>query len=1698
MRRLFKNISMMLMICLLVGIVFPALQPVFAADIFNPDIAYNSETGRWDIKWLPIDGTDTYSLSWHGPEGELDPRSDEEPDFDGTYDFISLPFLPDHIYDLAFSFKDSEGNQVYFQNRYGELVDEETLFYLADITFQGTSFNDVAVLGGLEDGEPELIQSNGETVRIISGSDPKVTLRWKVPTIWEASVNDILPVTHDDVDLDVLESGGTTHVDLDYPYFHIRMNEITDIVTERVFSTMVQEGTGENIVKQSGDPVNGFDVNGDVTTDDEFVYFTLDQTDGILPGTEYEDVNIKLTFRSGSSEAPYTRLYTGASSFLIENKDNIFQNTGGLITSIFTPLWFEASKVDIDKLELKIYKIESRNYTELYYKVQDAGSIVELLEDQGQSGSGIKLPDASIPDSTGWGSVIVEIPIDQDGNHPERFYRFVVTDGDSQTPLGSLAINLQTLGNDTGKPPVPREIQVEPIYNGKQEVVYENPSTPVSVHIPLSDVRISFEKPLSWRTQSWGNIISSPDDDSDFTFHLLLNTYLSDDIKLMETKEIGDEQVSVFVPIKETRMVSIGKHQLQEDPDDNNRLIFEMDGSKLFYDYVRDISLNDENDMDYDINGNPDYPTFLIPNTTYYLRMFSTRLRDHDDIVWTMRDELNFEENISYISPVVSFTTYPSQEIPVPLPNLVLDTDVEEELDPETGKPILNGITVDFPKILDDNDWLNYTNVTDGRHIVYDIYISDSTEEDSFILLEAPFIEPILETAYPDENPDAELSALVTAYPEGSGEALKPNTTYYFKAQAKLYVNGEEDPFIMSDMTPVKSITTPKTDSGNLDDLDRLPRTPVEFSIARDEEGELELTDGKVSLNWLHAEEDVTYEMVVTENKLSANATEEDYAEDIYNIGDDSHAGFLEVYEDYMTDSDDTELHIDVVDTSLDAVGFIYNEENTRIAYFPIDLPFLQPNHLYYFSLRAVRDRGTEDALYSSWVSIPVTTKMVDPPDFFEAVNDVQLGFNVRLYGGIPPEDVQIMLKKGYQSESAYVELSRAKYSVVRDGSKYYIRLYDLDPDTWYDIQPYYSDGDTKYWYDSDEEDWSSTDKEPLEMETRDTLNEIEVRFAGEDRYDYFLELRTDDDEDYITLEYDDDEDEESDYGYILEDGTRIAFYREKTYAYVEEDLDKYVYYAKMSNARRKKSDGTYQRVPLLSNTRYYIKVWARNVEDSKHLGPVTIRTDFNQDDYDKDYMKDQISELFETKADSITRKLYFTVEETKESVNRVLLKAARISNLMQTAGHSGVTVDISEEKPDAMKDIILIPYDILTAIQDTDGRLTIKLAGCEMTLTRNSLDLDALKESAQATEVTETMLEITAERKESGSRPAPAGYTYGSKVYDIGFDAVGMRRTYAEINEMIYDILKESDATGPFKYGILDRELTELLEKETTLTYQSYVELNNLISSVIDQVEEELSMYIRDILDGGRGLTASQISRREASGLYGGMKLKLLHGGSGGIVEPYMLINNAWEEPDGIKAWVFPYVLMTAKLSGEYVVFCIPQASIPATDGETNPDFERLAGKYDLQKVFGSRTLYPGDYVSGDKAVVLFEVITETENEVPGLSLPAKIQYYNLEEILTTSVFQTNINREQAACLVVEIYAYKTGILSKWMRPSTIPYIKNGEGLSDPIYHRLVIALDLGITELETDDTYAGDKPATVEELLTEVVTVLELLGEW
>ena len=72
-----KVLILFILVCFITGAFIPQTHYSFAANnVFNPTFTYNRNTNKWDIKWTPIDGTATFSVTWHGPDGSLGQQAD--------------------------------------------------------------------------------------------------------------------------------------------------------------------------------------------------------------------------------------------------------------------------------------------------------------------------------------------------------------------------------------------------------------------------------------------------------------------------------------------------------------------------------------------------------------------------------------------------------------------------------------------------------------------------------------------------------------------------------------------------------------------------------------------------------------------------------------------------------------------------------------------------------------------------------------------------------------------------------------------------------------------------------------------------------------------------------------------------------------------------------------------------------------------------------------------------------------------------------------------------------------------------------------------------------------------------------------------------------------------------------------------------------------------------------------------------------------------------------------------------------------------------------------------------------------------------------------------------------------------------------------------------------------------------------------
>lgn len=1673
MRTGFKRVISLLLILAFIFTSMPFMVKSFAQpDDINLQVSYNTLTNKYEVSCYSLTRPAKTEVYYHNPDGSLTYLIGEE-NYVNNRVIVSLDLKPDHIYDITMEL-------------YHNMTDEHPVavgkvYYLARLTFTGESFNVMAKMADIEDNDPVLIPSGslpGEAAVVKSGENPKIRLKWKIPTIYSESLGKITYLTSYEGDKAVLKDLSEPDVPIEKVCFQISMTVGRGSTRMLVFNTdydgghMIIEGNdqGDDVI------VEGISYGEPDSDGGGFVSVLLTREQGIEPGTEYENTNIGIIFKNeASDQIPIrrTKLQTDSGNrFLVSNIDNAFSNVGPSLSSIFTPMQIELSKVDTDKVEVKFRKITNGVYPQLYYQVQYAPRIDDLYS---QSDKWVKIPETSLPQEDEYGSEIITINI-PDITHPEYYFRVVYYDSSSALPRSSsLCINLQLLGIDTGKPPMPKEIEAETIYAGRKKV--EVPFTEISqgeVEIPLSDLQISFEKPLAWRAiEDWDDFRNQPYTDDDITFHIILSTYLPDtETDETPTKNIGlDRSLPVYMPVKQKRVLVLGKKNFTETPD--GRLMCTIPGDKLFYDYVNDKPLTAENNEDPSEDGTPgDYPDFLIPNTTYYMQIFTSRLRDNAEIdadVWGDAEGLNIDlrNRISFMSPIISFTTWPLTEQPVPMPDIILGIEPETNVDPATGDIFLEGISVSFERILTDADWARYTNVSGGKEIQYSIFISRNPSED-FVLAETLTVE------YPVQELIHRVVIKNFEKPDGSIEEILPNTVYYIKAHASLVVDGVV--IGRSADTAVKAITTPKIDSGGLEDIIRYPRTPSEFSIALDEDGQPILSDAYVTLTWLHAERDVTYEMVCTSVSISKDADVDEYKDDPYNHN------FLEVYHDFREPEDSYEIHLDVNSSKAERLGITVNE-NGKVT-LPIERDFLRPNRVYFFSLRAVRNRDLTDdegksiETVSRWVTIPVTTKMVAPPGFLEAVIDVEIGFNIECYlTGATADSMQVFIKKTGASEAEYVQLNRSQFTCVKDGSTFYFRIYNLESDQWYDIRVKNTLNDS--WYDGRYERWQSSPGYPVQAKTRDSLSEIEVRWEGRDPYDYFMEIRTDYEVEYRKLNY--ASYGRTDYGYDLPDGRRIRFYREKTNLYVQENSPYYIYYAKITN--------------LKPNTDYYIKLWAYNMEESLHIGPVTARTDFSQGDYDEGRRRDEVIDWFDQEAENLTKKLYWLIDIKDHGKVRAVIKDDKVSGLLKVARGSTITVDFSNEAVNPSCYEILIPYKTLETIEKYDSRLNLKFAGAEITLNRGSIDLEALKNEALSGSAREAMLLVTLNRKSTPGTKIPSGFTALSKFFDLNTTAIGSRLTYQEINHIIYNILKNPDETGPFEYGILDRELSKILSVLERYSYRSHVELKDLIKSVIAGVEKELSRYLKDVIDGGSGYLPDFAVKRTIREFPARIGVKLEYQYQNGYIIPYTNYGTGWKEATGAKAYVMQYVLFRAEKPGEYAVFVRSDSVIVQPGTQFEKDFSKLISRYDLSKVFGTGTIYPDNPISGNQAVMLFAVLTHKDDEVTGLTPVNKVTVLGLNDVITPAYLTGYMDNQASIAMAVKLYCSKANINPAYMNPSRIFNI--GSNVKPQLYRYVMLGFDLELADFSEGMTFKAEERTSIGMMLDMVSRVLEKFGE-
>jgi len=1627
MKQFTRVLAVAVTVCLL-NVILPFSQlNVFAASIPINVYVDDFSDGDLKIRWDSVMGAKSFRISYHTPEGLS--QSISSNDSVNTYTITGLE--SDFIYDIRVElFNNLDAT--------GSVIAEGLLFFLPRITFFASRVEQTrtAIPGG------------GYEI----GDKPRLNLKWRMPKVWNGSsvvdASTLGAVNYIKNSLNGLYNNG-----LDITSLNFRINISTSAATLNSGSSqsaLIIEYTGSGYtahVSGAEDvkvPVLGPDGNGYLSFDiigrkDENTPIPPAEANGlpdgdIFPGTVYY-MNIKPAFYNDAGETKYA-VTVGKPS------DMNGSILSGSHPYTYTSIRFQLSRDSSNNIYVKIYKINkgSLNMPRMFYEIQSSDdptipgdwTVRKTLDDsffpQGADNA------LTVISGVGLNNII--------------YYKIVVK---SDAPTDRLESDKlpYSLGEDTSKWAIPSGITIVDRELVTRKVTDANGK---EVLQKSSNITISWEKPANWN-----EIKQNTDPDKDIVFHILLNTNY-EEITTQPYPELKDEDVSYgYFPLKYRRVIYFSSKAVKEV---GNRLEYTIKGFELFKgEYFTGNYVDGNPEIVSENIDNPEgYPDFLLPNKVYYMQMFTTLAPYRQNPA---------PEEMSDKSVIVSFTTRAAFEMDVPLPKnfKVVKNDADVTIDDEDKIVVSNKVELEFDKV--NIKWENYVaDPTVSKAVYYDLYMSTRTDINSFTLVGSTE-NPKGDVVFVGANDDSStIRAVMGNFSPGTdaytlfGEKLRPNTTYYFVIRTRLSISTESEDK-MSKPSAILAVTTVRGIMGEPDESAKKPLAPTDFNIAKDENGNPLVDSLSVVFSWNRAENDVVYEIICTSRRVEPNEGDYDGSEDAI------FQGFNATFGNVILDPSLSEL----------PPNFEYNPAS-RECRFTVD-SWLFPNRLYYFSIRAVkRDDPTN---YSLWVSIPVTTIMIEQPSMLEAIKDAQLGFYFRDEDAhARTEDYKIYIKS--QDDLRYGQVARHRYNIVRIGTTNYVRLSNLEFDTYYDISVYKGDN-----------------SEPIysaeSLKTRDGSHELEVRWRGLPGYKYELAIKTWTDDDYIELS---DEDLEE---YINYDGKILPYYREKDNRASSQNFE--YFYARIKTYPVKMQDGSIKHVELKSNTKYYVKVRAVRVDPvdstivsySKYIGPVEVRTEFNQADYDEEDNNNRKEAQFLDKIRDFEKALYWRIDIRNGNYNKLLLKEDRMVNAIQNNGPYSFTLDISDITQGAGTDVIYIPASVIEALKTDNTSLAIRTLGAEYTLRPDTVDTSskevvALRENPNVKGI---YYKFTIKRLQRSSRSLPEGAETASQINNVSLEAVGTSFTYSQIRDEIHNRLYNKES------GLVQEKLNKLLSKDNQKGKAT--DIDEAILQLIGEIEEELSIFLKNRIDSTTGSYSIVVGTRTIRDFDKPMVTRLTFEDKAGLKVPGVCYEGEgkWKKVLSNTVYIANTALFNTVKTGEYsvLVFAVSPTDVP-DDYSYSDDIKTLMSKYDLKEVFGNlESFYPEDNVKVKEIILLYERIANKEGASHGLTINQKAEKYGLKSLVGVGGVARDVTRQEVAFVIMKVYCEKTGVNIQNLMPKRYVYIGDEKDIEANFLKSVLLVLDLEVMSAGENGKFEPKKPVTRAELAASIVKILKITNQ-
>jgi len=1656
MKSLNKIIAVLLIFVTLAGL-FPVT--VSAAD--SPvDIYVNSYiSGKLKISWELISGIDSIEIRYNKPDVS-------------TKEIISLPSNA-----VTCEIDGLENDYVYNIELYTiKGVKEERrglLFFLPGITFRST-----IVYETMNDTEPAYDPAGGREI----GTKPRLKLSWNSPRIFNGMGFVFAQEALSYIESEINSTYGTSYNIKSFDY-QINISQNSQNMSGNAAVLIQQDSAGYKATVAGGTTSTPVKVAGD-------------KMEIELVGRK--DRSTALPASTAAGELPHPDILPGTIYFMnIQTKVDDYQDAVVLgqngYSSLegkaytYTPIRFQIFKDEQDNISVKVYTINQGSLIlpNLYYEVQS---------NTADSAYGWKLRARLDPDyfkdSSGQNQEYGLIPIiSEDKENTESrenrvFYRVVVTSEDTDIIRSQSLSYIIKL--DKSRPPIPRNVMAI----DREPVIDEN-SGKMS-----TDVTITWDQPLNWQ-----EIKENTDENNDIYFCFMLSVSQTDITQKPYPSlidEVNGIEYEDYFPAKyrlvkyvNARSVLLADENADKIRENNGRLEYTLKGFDLFTGTDKDGNkIEFSKEFREKLGIEDDYPDFLLSNTVYYLQMFTVK--------GNPQAANNIMDSASDKSVTVSFTTLSFNEKEVPLPDNFKLVEPDGNTYVKEGNSISNIIKVQFNKI-NNIKWSDYTTYNYSNKVYYDLYMSTASDG-GFILIGST---DDVHSEYVDinnvkfeeigEGQDKYIVATIKDFTKepaitSFGYKLTPNTTYYFKLKARFVMARKgSDPIYPDDYDIRESqysfilpVTTVKGDTNPPDPSEKIPLAPSDFSIALDDDGNELRTATSVVFNWTRQENDVKYTLICTSKRLPMNADPSEYLNDPL---------YQEFKEAFNIDSSEVGMVFDPgVAVDQYPEGFEY-KDSVKLCLYKLD-EWLFPNRLYYFSLRAEnKDNGN----LSPWISIPVTTRLIEAPEGLEVIKRGELGFFwTDSTKNAKPEDYNIYIKG--RKDKDYKLVSRSQCTVVKDSRMvpvggeahyvYYGRVKDLELDTSYSIRVYRGRENKVLVY------------QKTGAFTRDGCYELEVKWKGIRGYRYEIAIKAADEVDYITLTSEDLE------FYTDVDGNRNPYYTEETLdTYNSDDI---YYYARIKSMLVTLPNGHKERRSLESNKKYSIKVRAVKVDPvdstittySKYTGPVEARTEFNQEDYDRDKDKEDREIKFRDGISYLEERLFWRVNIRNNSANQILLKNDKVVNVLENSSGNSLTIDISGFVQNLDTDIVYIPLGVINAVNSKGKNLVIKTSQAEFTIRPGTLDTkntDILRTLNGSSLVKDVLIKMTVLRTGSASIKLPEGTQTASKIIDFSLQAVGINQTAAALEKMFHDKLYDEEG------GLVSEKLNLLLSTYTGSGSNVSSALDQYISELVKLVEMELSAYI--------GTTIESVKISGMSGNISSFNLPMLAklfftNNAKGLRYPYVLYNgkSSWQKITSNTVTNAGSIVFRPAGTGKYVILLTWNAASDMPDSHwAKKDVEKFLSKYDLSGVFDGieKTFAPEDIVTAKEIVLLYEVVMDRADENAGLDIRNKVKNLGLDDIINVNRIMGAITKQETAAVITRIYCAKMGIRIESLRLGRNIYINDENSIDSKFEKTVMFVVDSDVLKLDTNGNFNPKASVSRAQVISAFVRMLEKTGD-